>query len=165
MEPAKLSTSCQVRPILNLSTERTSMALSVYVLSDSSSAYQTLSKDSGIQKVSLHRSTKVLLYFDYSMVSLMLLLQFLSKPKIAHKRLLFKFLSTNQNPLLDYAIRPRTIIPGMCTYHPKNGYEMTSKFKTRDQAFEVISRWIDRYHTERPHSSLSYLTPALFVQN
>ena len=33
------------------------------------------------------------------------------------------------------------------------------RFQDRDQAFAVIGRWIDKYHDERPHSALSYLTP------
>jgi putative transposase len=33
------------------------------------------------------------------------------------------------------------------------------RFESRDQAFEIISRWIDRYHDERPHQALGYLTP------
>lgn len=32
-------------------------------------------------------------------------------------------------------------------------------FKSRDEAFMVISSWIDKYHKERPHSALGYLTP------
>ena len=34
------------------------------------------------------------------------------------------------------------------------------RFQDRDHAFAVIARWMDRYHTERPHSALGYLTPA-----
>jgi transposase InsO family protein len=26
-------------------------------------------------------------------------------------------------------------------------------------AFRVVADWLDRYHTERPHSALGYLTP------
>jgi putative transposase len=33
------------------------------------------------------------------------------------------------------------------------------RFTDRDQAFQVIADWIDRYHWERPHSALGYLTP------
>ena len=33
------------------------------------------------------------------------------------------------------------------------------RFQDRDQAFAVIGRWIDKYHDERPHSALGYLTP------
>jgi len=33
------------------------------------------------------------------------------------------------------------------------------RFRDRDHAFVVIARWMDRYHTERPHSALGYLTP------
>ena len=36
------------------------------------------------------------------------------------------------------------------------------RFKNRDQAFEIIDRWIDRHHTERLHWSPSYLTIAQF---
>ena len=32
-------------------------------------------------------------------------------------------------------------------------------FKSRDEAFIAISSWIDKYHKERPHSALGYLTP------
>lgn len=31
---------------------------------------------------------------------------------------------------------------------------------TIDEVAAVISKWIDRYNNERPHSSLGYLTPA-----
>jgi putative transposase len=34
------------------------------------------------------------------------------------------------------------------------------RFRDRDDAFAVIARWMDHYHTERPHSALGYLTPA-----
>lgn len=34
------------------------------------------------------------------------------------------------------------------------------RFEDRDHAFAVISRWMDKYHEERPHSALGYLTPA-----
>ena len=34
------------------------------------------------------------------------------------------------------------------------------RFQTIEQATAVISRWIDRYNTTRPHSSLGYLSPA-----
>ena len=34
------------------------------------------------------------------------------------------------------------------------------RFRDRDHAFGVIARWMDRYHAERPHSALGYLTPA-----
>jgi len=33
------------------------------------------------------------------------------------------------------------------------------RFQNRDQAFAVIGRWIDKYHDERAHSALGYLTP------
>jgi len=33
------------------------------------------------------------------------------------------------------------------------------RFCNRDHAFGVISRWIDKYHVERPHQALGYLTP------
>jgi putative transposase len=33
------------------------------------------------------------------------------------------------------------------------------RFRNRDHAFGVISRWIDKYHVERPHQALGYLTP------
>jgi putative transposase len=35
-------------------------------------------------------------------------------------------------------------------------------FKSRDEAFEIIAKWMDKYHTERPHSALGYLTPEAF---
>ena len=38
------------------------------------------------------------------------------------------------------------------------------RFRDRDHAFAVIARWMDRYHTERPHSALGYLTPAEYLQ-
>ena len=34
-----------------------------------------------------------------------------------------------------------------------------NKFKSRDEAFMVIAVWMDKYHRERPHSALGYLTP------
>ena len=34
------------------------------------------------------------------------------------------------------------------------------RFRDRDHAFAVIGRWIDKYHDERPHSALGYLTPS-----
>ena len=34
-----------------------------------------------------------------------------------------------------------------------------SSFKSRDEAFIVIAAWMDKYHRERPHSALGYLTP------
>ena len=37
-----------------------------------------------------------------------------------------------------------------------------NRFKSKQHAFEVIGRWIDRYHNERPHQALGYLTPAQF---
>ena len=33
------------------------------------------------------------------------------------------------------------------------------RFEDRDHAFRVVADWLDRYHTERPHSALGYLTP------
>ena len=33
------------------------------------------------------------------------------------------------------------------------------RFRDRDHAFAVIARWMDKYHGERPHSALGYLTP------
>jgi transposase InsO family protein len=33
------------------------------------------------------------------------------------------------------------------------------RFEDRDHAFRVIADWLDRYHTDRPHSALGYLTP------
>ena len=33
------------------------------------------------------------------------------------------------------------------------------RFSDRDHAFRLIADWLDRYHTERPHSALGYLTP------
>ena len=38
------------------------------------------------------------------------------------------------------------------------------RFTSRDQAFLVIAAWLDRYHTERPHSALGYLTPKEFAE-
>ncbi|MCB0476292.1 MAG: IS3 family transposase [Flavobacteriaceae bacterium] len=34
-----------------------------------------------------------------------------------------------------------------------------SSFKSRDEAFIAIAAWMDKYHRERPHSGLGYLTP------
>ena len=33
------------------------------------------------------------------------------------------------------------------------------RFRDRDHAFDEIARWLDRYHADRPHSALGYLTP------
>lgn len=33
------------------------------------------------------------------------------------------------------------------------------RFQDRDDAFAAIAKWMDRYHAERPHSALGYLTP------
>jgi putative transposase len=33
------------------------------------------------------------------------------------------------------------------------------RFVDRDHAFRVVADWLDRYHTDRPHSALGYLTP------
>ena len=33
------------------------------------------------------------------------------------------------------------------------------RFESRDHAFRVVADWLDRYHADRPHSALGYLTP------
>ena len=33
------------------------------------------------------------------------------------------------------------------------------RFEDRDHAFAVVGRWMEKYHAERPHSALGYLTP------
>jgi putative transposase len=33
------------------------------------------------------------------------------------------------------------------------------RFEDRDHAFRVVADWLDRYHADRPHSALGYLTP------
>jgi transposase InsO family protein len=33
------------------------------------------------------------------------------------------------------------------------------RFEDRDHAFHVVADWLDRYHADRPHSALGYLTP------
>ena len=38
------------------------------------------------------------------------------------------------------------------------------RFKNRDEAFLVIAVWLAKYHTERPHSALGYLTPREFAE-
>ena len=38
------------------------------------------------------------------------------------------------------------------------------RFQSRDDAFVAIAAWLDKYHTERPHSALGYLTPKEFAQ-
>jgi putative transposase len=37
------------------------------------------------------------------------------------------------------------------------------RFQSRDDAFVAIAAWLDKYHTERPHSALGYLTPKEFA--
>ncbi len=37
------------------------------------------------------------------------------------------------------------------------------RFRDRDHAFEEIARWLDRYHADRPHSALDYLSHAYRV--
>ena len=37
-------------------------------------------------------------------------------------------------------------------------------FRTIDHARQIIEQWRQEYNTERPHSSLGYLTPAEFIQ-
>jgi putative transposase len=32
-------------------------------------------------------------------------------------------------------------------------------FQDRDHAFTATAKWMDRYHADRPHSALGYLTP------
>ncbi len=34
------------------------------------------------------------------------------------------------------------------------------RFQDRNHAFDVIGRWLDKYHEERRHSALGYLTPS-----
>lgn len=36
------------------------------------------------------------------------------------------------------------------------------RFNNADEAFEAVALWIDKYHTQRPHSALNYLTPEEF---
>ncbi len=36
------------------------------------------------------------------------------------------------------------------------------RFEDRDHAFAVIARWMTKYHEQRPHSALGYLTPKEF---
>ena len=36
------------------------------------------------------------------------------------------------------------------------------RFKSRDEAFMIIAKWMDKYHNERPHSALGYKTPEEF---
>ena len=38
------------------------------------------------------------------------------------------------------------------------------RFRDCDHAFEEIARWLDRYHEERPHSALGYLTPVEYQE-
>jgi putative transposase len=38
------------------------------------------------------------------------------------------------------------------------------RFKDRDHAFAVIARWMTKYHEQRPHSALGYLTPKEFQE-
>ena len=38
------------------------------------------------------------------------------------------------------------------------------RFEDRDHAFAVIARWMTKYHEQRPHSALGYLTPKEFQE-
>ena len=38
------------------------------------------------------------------------------------------------------------------------------RFQSRDEAFLAIAAWLEKYHTERPHSALGYLTPKEFAE-
>ena len=38
------------------------------------------------------------------------------------------------------------------------------RFRSRDEAFLAIAAWLEKYHTERPHSALGYLTPSEFAE-
>ena len=38
-----------------------------------------------------------------------------------------------------------------------------NRFSSPDEAFAVIGRWINQYHSKRPHQALAYLTPAKFA--
>jgi transposase InsO family protein len=38
------------------------------------------------------------------------------------------------------------------------------RFEDRDHAFRVVADWLDRYHADRPHSALGYLTPKEFAE-
>jgi transposase InsO family protein len=33
-----------------------------------------------------------------------------------------------------------------------------------NEAFLVIAAWLEKYHTEQPHSALGYLTPREFAE-
>jgi putative transposase len=37
--------------------------------------------------------------------------------------------------------------------------------RNRDHAFDEIARCLDRYHVDRPHSALGYLTPRKYREN
>lgn len=38
------------------------------------------------------------------------------------------------------------------------------RFRNRDEAFLAIATWLEKYHSERPHSALGYLTPKAFAE-
>jgi putative transposase len=46
---------------------------------------------------------------------------------------------------------------------PKEECLSHHRFISGDEAFSVIAAWLEKYHTERPHSALGYLTPREFA--
>src|SRR5262249_38288328 len=38
------------------------------------------------------------------------------------------------------------------------------RFASRNEVFLVIAAWLEKYHTERPHSPLGFLTPREFAE-
>jgi putative transposase len=61
--------------------------------------------------------------------------------------------SPEQNGMIERLFRT---LKEECLWH--------HRFISRDDALVVIAAWLEKYHTERPHSALGYLTPKEFAK-
>ena len=61
--------------------------------------------------------------------------------------------SPEQNGMIERFFRT---LKEECLWH--------DRFASRDEAFSVIAAGLEKYHTERPHSALGYLTPREFAE-